>query len=222
MENELVPNPESGPLVPIVENPYSEMDFDEVSGTRFLPRLQLFIAKSGAVSEGKIAMNHFGLVTFKDSITDLGLETNILVINWRPRALDTSDRSNIRSSFQPQSELFQEIKAQSAQPNSGCQYGPEYLIWVFQTEQFATFFMGGATTRNEAKMFHQLLTKVATLKSRLIKTEKFTWQSPFAVPCSKNDFTFPTPGKIIETQQEFLNPAEQTGMERVEAKVVDR
>lgn len=224
MSTNLVPvdDQDQLPTIPVLENPYSASDFAEVSGTRFLPRLQLFIAKSGLVTEGKIQMNHFALVMMKDQITDLGLEVNILPINWRPRALDTSDRQNIRSSFKPASELFQEIKGKSSQTNSGCQYGPEYLVWVFAAEQFATFFLGGITTRIEASVFHQLLTKPTTLKSRLIKTEKYTWQSPFGVPCTGNDFKFPSPDRIIEVQQSFLNPSEQTGMEKVEAHVVER
>jgi len=222
MSDQELSTKDSTPLVPIVENPYSAQDFLEVSGTQFLPRLQLFTSKSGPTSEGKIAMNHFGLVSFKDNIIDLGLETNVLVINWRPRALDTSDRSNIRSSFDPKSELFQEIRAKSAVQNSECQFGPEYLLWAFQAEMFCTFFMGGATTRNEAKVFHVLLSRVATMKSRLIKTEKYTWQSPFGVPCTENGFNFPPPEKLIEVQTQFLNASEQPGLEKASSQVVDR
>jgi len=225
MENEIaVQDNNNQPLIPIVENQYSDADFNFVSGTRFLPRLQLFIAKSSAVSEDKIASNHYGLVTFKDSIVDLGSEVTLLVINWRPRALDTSDRQNIRSSFKPESELFQEIKAKSGMSNSGCQYGPEYLIWIPKVDQLATFFLGGATTRNEARMFHTFLTKMVTMKSRMVKTEKYVWQTPVTVPCTidLSEFKFPTPQRIIEAQTEFLHAPEQSGLERVEARVVDR
>lgn len=199
--------------LPEVTNPYDESYSVVVSGSAFLPRLQLFIAASELVKNGNFPMNHYGLVASKDQVEDLGKEVDVLLLSWRPRALDASDKSNIRASSDVNSDLFKEIQENSKETNSGCMYGPEYLVWVPNREKFATVLFGSISARNEARNVHPLIKKPCTFKSRLIKTPKYSWQSMIVTPCS-TPFMIPTEDIIREVIGEFLQPKELLGAEK--------
>jgi hypothetical protein len=202
-------------MLPSVPNPYDENYSAVVSGSAFLPRLQLFIANSEMVKNDKIPMNHYGLVSGKDNVDDMGKEVDVLILSWRPRALDASDKSNIRASSDVPSDLFKEIMEKSKETNSGCMYGPEYLIWVPLREKFATVLFGSVSARNEARNVHPLIGKPCTFKSRLIKTPKYSWQSMIVIPCS-TPFMIPEKDVIQEIVEEFLAPKEILGAEKAE------
>lgn len=220
-----------------LDNQYSLDDFNLVAKTSFLPRLQLCTAASEVVKNEQVSMNNFAIIPPQkaDPIV-LGKEVDVLLVNWRIHALDLSDRENIRSSFQPKSELFQEIKAtaDSKVPNNGCMYGPEYLIYVPQEKMWVTFFMGGETTRNEARNVHSFAYRKdpgeetakfhvtpITLKSRRIEGKNNTWWSPFATKCS-TPFDLPSTEECLSMQQEFLNTKEVTGLEKAEPEEITR
>jgi hypothetical protein len=216
-------------LVPLVENPYEQDTsvLTSISGSGFLPLLQLCSGKSEAVMEEHVPMNHYAIRRGKEDYVVLEKEIDILIITWRPRALDTSDRSNIRSSFDVKSELFLEIKKKSGETNSGCQFGPEYLVWIPSERIFATFYMGSKTARNESRKVHQLCTNregkfvggPITLKSRgLSNTSGQKWQAPLATRCS-TPFDVPDEEMAIEMQTDFLAPREQPGAEKIKADV---
>ena len=71
----------------------SDEDFKAVaSGSAgFLPRLQLFSGNSDMTKRGKIPIAHYGLVTGRDSVDDLGPEVEILPVSWRPKAMRLTD-----------------------------------------------------------------------------------------------------------------------------------
>jgi hypothetical protein len=120
-------------------------------GGGFLPRLQFFSAKSGACSSGSFPVNHFGLVQGQ-ARTDIGEEVLGLVIDWRPKALDTSG-DDVRVSHDPESEVFADITRifDSRVPNNGCMVGPEFLVWLPESETFATFFWGSMSANIESE-----------------------------------------------------------------------
>ena len=85
-----VPEVKDGTVIAVPQDAGDEM-FDQIANSgKYLPRLQMFGSKSDAVGAGKIGMAHFGLVTGKDNIQDLGEEVQIVPVYWRPKALDTS------------------------------------------------------------------------------------------------------------------------------------
>lgn len=223
MSTDLVSNDDVLSLV--VDNPYENELKEILTAGTWLPRLQLFISNSEAVKSEQIGMNHYGLVVGKDQIEDLGREVDVLLITIRPRALDTSDRDNIRASSDRNSELFQEIKdtADTVKGKSGCIYGPEFLIYVPSRKVFASLLMGSATSRNEAGRIGALMfdeeTKKrkitpVTLKSKPIKNSEFTWQGIMATRCS-TPFELPLVEDINKVADVFLHPKEITGLEKV-------
>jgi hypothetical protein len=213
--NDLRPYDSNESLLPDLANPYDDQ-YDKVASVGgLLPRLQLFISSSEMVKTEKIGQNRYGLVTGKDQITDLGKEVDVLILTWRPRALDTSDRSNIRASSDINSDLFKDIQEKAGEQNSGCLYGPEFLLYVPMAEKFATCLFGSKTARNEARSVQAFIGKPATFKSRLIKTNEYSWQAMMIVGCS-TPFDIPTKQVMQEVCEEFLHPKEVSGAEKAE------
>lgn len=183
-ENQLVPQ-DIGENALAPEGTFSSL----VSGGDYLPRLQLFGSKSDACAEGKIGIGHYGLVK-DDVITDLTKEVDIIIIGWRPKAVDSGDDfvvdyyPEIDEKGNVTNPIFKRIMDLSATRDSGCMYGPEFLVWIPSADSFATYHLNSKTGRREARNMEPLLKKAATLKSRLIEQSKYKWHGPVVIPCS--------------------------------------
>jgi len=203
--------PESNQLVPqdMVGGPLAKADeFDGMTTSgEYLPRFQLFGSKSDACAEGKIPIGHYGLVK-DDEITDLGEEVDLVIVSWRPKAIKLGGDMPI-TVFDTQSELFQEIKRQSGVKDSGCMYGPEFLVWIPDAGVFAHYHMNSKTARREAKKMRPLIGNAATLKCHLIDppTSKYKWHGPVVLPCS-TPLNMPNDELLREQYTRFQNPPE--------------
>jgi len=157
---------------------------DMTTTTAYLPRFQLCAANSNACIDGKIGIGRYGLVK-DDEITDLGEEVDVLVINWRSKAVDVGGDAPINV-FDPKSDLFIDIKARSGVKDSGCMYGPEFLIWIPSVSSFALYHMNSKTARREAKKMPPFIGCAATLRIKLIDPPgvKYKWHGPVLGPCS--------------------------------------
>jgi hypothetical protein len=186
---------------------WSADDFAKVSTTGdYLPRLQLMTAGSEQCKTGEFPINHYAIV--KDSkFTDYGPAIDILPIAWRPKALDMSGEV-ILTDYTPDSEKFKAIITKSEVNDSGCMYGPEYLVWVPVAKTFALFFLGSKSGRRESPKLNARLLTASTLKSKKIVTEKHTWFCPEIARCS-TPFDVPTKEQIVEQVEKFNNPPEQ-------------
>lgn len=221
MSTDLALNNQGSEVEVIQSSRWSDEDFALVKGSSgFLPALTLFTATSEPVKDGKIGMNCYGLRRSGDDIDELGKEVDIVVLNKRPKALDLTDKSNIRTSFDPQSDLFNEIMGKAKAPKTKatehlrCMFGYEFLVWVPDRKEFAAFFMGSATARNEARKVVDRLGQKATLKSKKIENSQNTWYGPVCLPCSAL-FDLPDPDESRRVQEEFLDPKEMPGKEVV-------
>lgn len=183
------------------------VNFDAVTANAatYLQRLQLFGSKSDACAEGKIGIGHWGLVN-DDQITDLGVATDVIFLGFRAKALDTSGDTVINN-HDAQSEVFAAIREKSEERDSGCMYGPEFLVYVPSEALFATYFASSKTARREAKKIRPLFGCAATLKCRLIEKGKYKWHGPVVLTCSAA-LDLPDP-KIAKAQiDKFNNPPE--------------
>lgn len=181
---------------------YDDSVFDEIAKSGdFLPRLQLMTANSGPVKDGEFSVNHYAMVD-NGNLIDLGKEVDVAVIAWRPKALDTSE--NI-GSFEPESELYQQIKEKSKISNSGCMYGPEFLCYIGSRKAFVTFFMGSKSARKTANKVKSFVKKFATLKSVKIDNKKYTWFAPSVTKCS-SEFPLPPLDELTDKVDKFNNP----------------
>ncbi len=177
MTNDLA-TPSTGPLA-------NTVDIDELcaSDASYLNRFQLFGSKTDAVAEGKIPPGHYGIVE-GDDIIGLGESVDVVVLSVRPKAMDLSNREDIITVFDIKSELFTEIKRKSGVKDSGCIYGPEFLLWLPDGKQFVTYFMSNKTSRKEAKILFPLVGRNATLKVRLASSARHKWHAPVVRQCT--------------------------------------
>ena len=197
-ENELVSIPDAQ------MTKYDDADFDSM-GSSFTPRLQLMTAASELCKKNEFPMNHYAIV--KDGkYQDIGEVIEVIVLAWRPKALDMSDpKGEIMSSFDLKDDEFKRIKLKSEGSDSGCMWGFEFLVYVSEHEAFATFFMGSASARREAPSMKSQMLKGATLKSRLIESKKYSWFAPVITPCS-SPLEAPEQEKLEEEIEKFNNP----------------
>ena len=198
MGNELVPGNVTGGAL-------TQHSFDDVvAGPQsYLPRLQLFGSKSDACATGDIAIGHYGLV-LDSGIVDLGEELDAVIVSWRPKALQI-DGDTIITEYNPETDLYQKIKELSFVSDSGCMFGPEYLLWINGQNQFATYFMSSKTARREAKKVHPLVGQAATFKCKLIEYKKYKWHGPVVISCSA-PLEVPSLEVIQATVESFQNP----------------
>lgn len=171
----------------------------------YLPRLQLFGSKSDAVAEGKIPAAHYGLVK-DDEIIDLGDEIDMIIVTWRTKAVSIGGDTPIIV-FDSESDTFTQIKTQSAVRDSGCMYGPEFLVWIPNAEAFALYHMNSKTARREARKMRPLIGCAATLKCHLIVTPRYKWHGPVVLPCSAV-LEMPDEAKLRAEYTKFQNPPE--------------
>jgi hypothetical protein len=190
------------------------------SSGNWLPRLALFGGNSDAAKEGKVPIGHYGLVTAKDQLVVLGPAVDVLVISWRPTAIDTRSEDTVVSSHDKNSELFKSIQDQADNvKDSGCMYGPEFLVYIPAVKKFATFLLGSKSFRREALPLSELMTKAATIRSKLVKTERFSWHVPVVTACTTPFDTIPPLEEIAEKAELFNNPPVVKTPEKIEPEV---
>jgi len=185
---------------------YDDTNFEMVaSSSKFLPRLQLCTSRTEAVEDGLISANHYGIVKGKKNIVDAGEEVDCLVVSWRPKALELG--AETVSCYDPAHPEFQRIQERADnEKESGCMYGPEFLLWLPECSEFVTFFMGSISSRNEAKSLKALMRNSATLKSQKIETKKYKWFAPLCVPHNLPISPMPGAGQFEKVVNTFLNP----------------
>jgi hypothetical protein len=198
----------------------------EKDSNRFLPYIKLCSHKSNEVAANLIEGNHFGLIRSKEEIEDLGESFECIPINRRYKAMDFNAQPKMVVSFDPDSVEFKEIEERSGEQNSGCQYGAEYLVWLPNQQEFATFWFSGKSSRPESKYMKKLLGHPTTVKWKWAesKTYKSKWPVPRVVACSV-PLTYPPQAELEAENAKFnkLIPAEEEGFvpEALESEEVD-
>lgn len=196
-ENAMIPAEVAGGLAK-----FDDEVFNKMKSGDFLPRLQLMTANSDKCKSGEFTINHYAFIR-DQNFQDLGETVDVLIITWRPKALEIGDE--VLSVFDPEHEEFARIQEKSAEANSGCMYGPEFLVYIPQINEFATFFCGSKSSRREAPNIRALMTKPATLKSRYVETKKYKWYTPAVTPCS-TPFNPPDMEALKKVVDKFNNP----------------
>lgn len=203
----------------------SDTDFDAIAkSSDFLPRLQLF-TKGKAVNRKLVGPGNYGIPVSDDEVTDLGDVIDIIPLARRPKAIDLKDTENISAVYDMKNPEFKRIQTQSAVQESGCMYGPSFLVYERSTGQFLEFFCGTKSMRTEARRIYPYLSLTpamieanpdlvdqtphgslpVTLKSRLIERNTYSWHVPVAIKCSVPFTKLPKAEEIAEQISKFLD-----------------
>jgi hypothetical protein len=174
-----------------------------VSNTIF-SRIQLFGSSSNEVKEGNIQMGHFGLIEGKE-VQDIGNSFDCVIIAWRPKAVEFNDEE-VNVVHDPDSEEFKRIQELSTQQDTGCMWGPEFLLYIPSFDKFVPYHLNNASSRYAAKSFAARLQKAATITAQLIKNKKYSWHAPSCNDCSVPIENIPAEDRVQEEFQRFINP----------------
>lgn len=204
-------------------------------GSDFLQRIQLF-TKGRMIDKGCVPSGHYGVPMGEDEVLDLGDEVDIIPFTWRPKALDTSDRDAIIEVYDATSEEFQRIEDAAGQKDSGCMYGPTFLIFERSSGKFYELFCGNASGRissrsifpyvqltdDQAAEYTQRTGKLVeahgplmcTLGVKYAQKKTYGWHVMVVHKCSTPFTNLPDDTVIREEVERFL-AREGTGVERV-------
>jgi hypothetical protein len=194
----------------------SDLLKDLASGSGFLPYVQLFTAKSGAVTDGKIMPGHYGLVR-DDDIIDLGSELDVVLLTVRARAFEKDEQGEIVVCYDKQDPEYARIAELQANKVTGRMVGPEFLMWIPQEACFATFFCGSATLKREARKLGGFLGgKACNLRTKIIENRKGKWHGPVVNSCTATPDPLPEADAANAEVERFKNPPKQAKGERVD------
>lgn len=179
--------------------------FDAVSAAgAWLPRIQIMTGNSRIVQEGKIGVGRLALIKSNNSHVDLSAECSMFVLSWRPKALKIVG-DDVTSVYDPNNAEFADIVSQSEVQDSGCMYGPEFLVWLPNPGCFATFHFASKTARREAPNLRQYMKKWATVRTQVIKKGQYTWHGPVVTVCNQT-YDLPSGDQIHAEVTKFVNP----------------
>jgi len=208
-ENELV-KVDGMPVVPV-----GEKEFSALVGGDWLPRLQVVDSNSKVGKKNLAKVGNYALVRSEDDVVDLTNQVDALIIHMRWTAIDTNEDS-LSFSHDKESDEFQRIQEESKVSNSGCMWGPEFLVYLPSVKSFATFFCGSATARRESKNIFKLLRKAATFKTHFIENKRYSWWGPLVTECT-SPFDIPSEEEIKQEAVKFANPPKQEETEEAPA-----
>ena len=197
-----------------------------ITNVDYLARLQLMTSNSGKVKEKMFDCDHFAFIKSKDNLIDLGENVDIFVIHWRPFALDVNTTPPI-TVYDPKFDSegnstgeFARIENDSTVKDSGCMVGIDFLVYIPKIKEYATIFFGSKSMRREAPEMMKRLKMPATLSSKLIKTEKYTWTTTNVGDCN-TPLEVPEQNKLDKILDSFVNTKEEE-REKADVKTKNR
>jgi hypothetical protein len=209
---------------------------EKMASSGFLQYLSLMVGTSKPCITGEVPINVFALRGGPKTIA-LDVETKetdavlcALRFSWTNSKEGLFLFSNTATNRQDANgetvcPLCLEIEGNSRKKNSGCFYGPDFLIWIPGEECFASFSLSSYSARREAASFGGFLGKGVTLFPRKLhsKKEDKDYYIPGVRACSSID-PMPTPevlkdeiGKFLlapSTDVKAADEGEDTGRER--------
>jgi len=185
-----------------------------LTSSSFLPRIQVMGGNNDIVKEGKFPIGHYALVSGQN-LDDLGDQFIGIVLAWRPKAMQF--QPEVVAYYDPDNEGFKSVKNRADnEPQSGCGYGPEFLLWLPDKEKFASFFCSNITARQEAPNILTFMRKACLFQIILIKSKKYTWHGPRVNKCDM-EVQLPATDILTEAINTFNNPP-STEVEIVDTK----
>ncbi len=213
--------------------PSVDVDFsDYASDFDFLPRIQL-VTKGKYVDQGKITPGHYGVPQGEDEILDLGDAIDILPLAVRNKALDTNSDPPV-AVYDVADPLYTEIRDRAGEKDSGCMYGPSFLVFERNTGEFYELFLGNKSGRVESKKFEAYLPvseaqaakfqieakgpSPLTLTAKYIQG-RYNWHVPVVNRCSTPIENLPDDGTIVgQVERFFSTKADGAGEAKPAAK----
>ena len=184
MSEELVVQQQSGSLADVLQSASKGKYTNQASlavvtkVSDYLPYVRLYGGSSDEVKRGNFPVGHFGVTKGKTTI-DLGTSFICALLAWRPKAMYFKPKP--LAFFDAQSKEFADIISKADVKNANCGFGPELLMYLPEVNEFATYFLGNKTGRNESGSMIALIengTNKAVIESHLIESSEYVWHGP--------------------------------------------
>lgn len=147
MTNELAPIPAG--FIPTQPTINTDADLDKQAGSSYLPYIRLMVTSAKEVKSQKAKPGVFILCKGKDDIiADLGTEVELMIFSRRGRAcrMGGADEKMLNV-FDVNSKDYKDIIEEAQNKKRGSWWGTEYLVWLRQRRQIATFHASSITAR---------------------------------------------------------------------------
>lgn len=197
-----------------IERKEDAAEIAKVSGATYLGRLSVMAMQAKPVMNDKIKAGQLAIVWSADQVLDLTKSCDVLFLARRVKAM--SFGPPIINVYDAKDKEFQRIRddADASGYDSGCSYGPEYLVWVRGANKFAGLFCNNKTLRRGSAEINRIMDDwvqnkkppFATLTSSKKTDGKNTWFGIDTTRCSTPFETGPTKEEVDEQVHKFLNP----------------
>jgi hypothetical protein len=167
----------------------------------FLPRLALYSSRSKVCERGLFKANHWGVVSGKDKLDDLGENFNAVPLAYRPMALDLREKKAV-AYFDPNSPKFKECTEESTKKDSKCMSGIQFLVYV-QGHGLATYYCASKSAKMLAPMIRKLVNSYVSFGSVTVESGDYVFRAPTVV-VSNVQFDLPIE-EIQAKRAEFIN-----------------
>lgn len=189
-----------------------------------ISQLRLF-TKGGAVNKGLVAPGNWGVDLGRDNIQQLGKKVDVVVLGWKPKTLDISDLDDVIESNDPESDEFKRIQAESSVKDSGCMFGPAFLVYERTSGKFLEYFCNNESARQVAVSLSGFLykpdepIKPCTLGNSLVEKKRYSWHAPNVTECSVPiNFDVQAARSALEAFYKPPKKTEQASQEEVETR----
>lgn len=213
MDNELSVAPSAADTIALLQSQArgkyaTDQALSNVTKQGFLPYITLHGASSTAVKRDKFPMGHFALVKSKVN-NDIGDSFVGFLLAWRPKAMQYAPE--VLSFFDSTSAEFKNIEATAEEKDSQKGFGVEFLVWLPEHKELATFFLGNKTGRNEAPNLVTCIesgVRQCRISSVYIedKKKKYGWHGPKMLPYDLDITVFPSTEVLTSELERFNNP----------------
>jgi exonuclease III len=143
---------------PIQPSDSNQKSLDALSGSKYLPRVQLIDSNSKLCKEKGVKAGTYLLIRSNDSYDDLTNTFDTMVLARRAKAVRMG-QAGIFSFFDPEHDEFKKIIDESEVRDSGCFYGPEYLGYLKNQKTWFTLLCASKTARRSSTDINIILQK---------------------------------------------------------------
>lgn len=179
---------------------------DEVAKSKeWLGYIEQAAVNNKQVVKGIKASGHFYHCIRKDEQIDLGKEFDALVCGSRPKAIDFRNMEKILSYYNVKDEGFQKVKDLSGTKDSGCMFGPAFLLWIPKANVFSEYLYANISAKNQAGITQDLMDKWVTYKHKAADNAKGAWNTFTVTPCSMKGEA-PDPKRFAAVMHDWDNP----------------
>ena len=184
---------------------------DDAQHTNFTS-LRLMGSKSNEVETGLVKPGVWAVIG-SDEPQVLASSIVALVVHMRYRALDYSSKP-VRCTTDLKDPMYAEIEANSSVKDSDCMAGPEYLLYLPETDSFEPYWLANKSSKFIHKKLLNAMRKAVTLKT-VFKQLKFNFWAPEVYSCDEV-FEIPSDDRILAAVTAFSHANVQKEAEAAE------